>query len=60
LPKGLKLSGTGVLSGTPSTKLAGGSSSITVTATEKVTTLNGAKKVKTKKTVQVTIPLNIS
>ena len=47
LPKGLELSGTGVLSGTPSTKLAGGSSSITVSAIEKVTNLNGTKKVKT-------------
>jgi hypothetical protein len=60
LPKGLKLSSAGVLSGTPSTKLAAGPSSITVQVTETVTTLNGTKKVKTKTTVQATIPLTIT
>ncbi len=59
LPKGLTLSPTGVLSGTLSSKLIGGSSSITVQATETVTTLNGRVKTKTITTVQATIPLTI-
>jgi hypothetical protein len=59
LPKGLKLSGAGVLSGTPSLKMVDGSTSITVSATEKVTTLFGSKKIKTLTTVQATIPLTI-
>jgi Putative Ig domain len=46
LPKGLKLSSTGVLSGTLNKKLAAGPSSATVQVTETVTTLNGKKKVK--------------
>jgi YVTN family beta-propeller protein len=61
LPKGLKLSKkTGVLSGTPSKKLTGGPSSVKVQVTETVTTRNGKKKVKTKTTVQATIPLTIT
>jgi len=60
LPKGIKLSKAGVLSGTPSTKLHAGTSSVKVQLTEKVTTLNGKKKVKTKTTVQATIPLTIT
>jgi len=60
LPKGLKLSKDGVLSGTPNAKLAAGPSSVTVQVTETVTTLNGKKKVKTKTTVQATIPLTIT
>ena len=59
LPKGLKLSSAGVLSGTPSSKLAAGPSSVTVQVTETVTTVSG-KKVKTKTTVQATIPLTIN
>jgi YVTN family beta-propeller protein len=59
LPKGMTLSSAGVLSGTPSSKLVGGSSSITVQVTETVTTLNGRRKVKTTTTVQATIPLTI-
>jgi YVTN family beta-propeller protein len=60
LPKGLKLSPAGVLSGTPSKTLTAGPSSVTVQATETVTTLNG-KKVKTKTTmVEATIPLAIT
>jgi hypothetical protein len=55
LPKGLKLSSTGVLSGTPSAKLPA-PSSVTVQVTETVTTLNGKKKVKTLTPVQETIP----
>ncbi len=60
LPKGLKLSKTGELSGTPSNKLTAGTSSVKVQVTETVTTLNGKKKVKTKTTVQATIPLTIT
>jgi hypothetical protein len=60
LPKGLKLSSTGVLFGTPNKKLAAGPSSATVQVTETATTLNGKKKVKTKTTVQATIPLTIT
>jgi photosystem II stability/assembly factor-like uncharacterized protein len=60
LPKGLKLSMAGVLSGKPSSSLAAGPSSVTVQVTETVTTLNGRKKVKTPTTVQATIPLTIS
>lgn len=55
LPKGLKLSKAGVLSGTPNAKLAA-PTSVKVQVTETVITLNGKKKVKTKTTVQATIP----
>jgi hypothetical protein len=60
LPKGFKLSKAGVLSGTPSARLVSGTSSIKVSVTETVTTLDGKHKVKTKTTVQATIPLTIS
>ena len=60
LPKGLKLSKAGLLSGTPSPALAAGTSSVTVKVTETVTTLKGKKKVKKKTTVQATIPLTIN
>ncbi len=60
LPKGMKLSSSGVLSGTPSKTLAAGPSSVTVKVTETVTTLNGTKKVKTKTTAEATIPLAIT
>jgi YVTN family beta-propeller protein len=60
LPKGLRLSKDGMLSGTPNKNLAAGSSSVTLQVTETVTTLNGKKKVKTKTTVQATIPLTIT
>ena len=55
LSKGLKLSAAGVLSGTPNAKLATPTSG-TVQVTETVTTLNGKKKVRTRTTVQATIP----
>jgi hypothetical protein len=61
LPKGLRLSSAGVLSGIPNKKLVAGSSSVTVQVTETVTILNGnngKKKVKAKATVQATIPLD--
>ena len=60
LPKGVKLSSAGVLSGTPRVKLTPGPGSVTVQVTETVTTLNGKKKVKTKTTVQATISLTIT
>ena len=60
LPKGLKLSSAGVLSGTLNKKLAVGPNSATVQVTEKVTTLTGRMKVKTETTVQATIPLTIT
>ncbi|MGA2520154.1 MAG: choice-of-anchor Q domain-containing protein [Acidimicrobiales bacterium] len=60
LPKGLKLSKTGVLSGTPSKRLTAGTSSVKVSVTETVSTRSGTKKVKTKTTVQATIPLTIT
>ena len=60
LPKGLKLSSSGVLSGSPNKNLTAGPSSITVQVTETVTTLNGKKKLKTPTTVQATIPLTIT
>ena len=61
LPKGLKLSPkTGVLSGTPSKRLSEGPTSIKVSVTETITTLNGKKKVKTKMTVEAVIPLTIT
>jgi len=59
LPKGFVLSASGVLSGTPSAKLAAGANSVTVSATETVITLNGKKKVKTVTTIQVVIPIVI-
>ena len=60
LPKGLRLSSAGVLSGTPNRKLTPGATSVTVQVTEKVTILNGAKRVVTRTTVQATIPLTIN
>ncbi len=60
LLRGLKLSSDGVLSGTPSHKLVAGPSSVTVQVTETVTTFNGKKTIKTKTTVQATIPLTIT
>ena len=56
LPKGMKLSSAGVLSGTPNKNLAAGPSSVTVKVTETVTTLNGRRKVKTATTAEATIP----
>ena len=58
LPRGLRLSPAGVLSGTPSKK-GSGFTSVSVQVTETVTTLNGKRKVKTRATVQATIPLII-
>lgn len=56
LPKGMKLSSAGVLSGRPNNKLAA-PISVTVQVTETVTTLNSeSKPVKIKTTAQATIP----
>ena len=60
LPKGLTLSSTGILAGTPSTTLSAGLSSVTVKATETVTTVDGSTRVVTKTTVQATIHLTIT
>jgi trimeric autotransporter adhesin len=60
LPKGLKVSANGVLSGTLNGKFLAGPTSVTVQVTESVTTLNGKKKVKTLTTLQVSIPLTVS
>jgi hypothetical protein len=52
LPKGLTLTSTGVLSGTPSSKLIPGKTSITVKVTETVPTVSG----KTTTAVKITSP----
>ena len=57
LPPGLTLSDAGVLAGTPH---AATSTSVTVAATETVTTLKGTTKVKTVTTVRATIHLTIT
>ena len=60
LPPGLKLSKTGVLSGTPNSRLGAGVVSITVQVTEKVTTFVGGVKTITSSTVQGTLSLTIT
>jgi hypothetical protein len=60
LPKGMKLLSAGVLYGTPNKKLPAGASSVTIEVTETVTTLEGKKHIKTKTTVEATIPLTIN
>ena len=60
LPRGVRLSPRGVLSGVPSRTLVAGPNPVTVKVTETVTTLNGTRKVKTKTSVQATIGLNVS
>jgi len=60
LPKGLKLSSAGVLSGIPNRKLVPGGYSVVIQVTETVITLNGRKKVKTPTTVRATIPLTVT
>jgi hypothetical protein len=60
LPSGMKLSQNGVLSGTPSKKVLGAWSAITVQLAETVTTVHGTKKVKNVTIVQATIPLVVS
>lgn len=55
LPKGMRLSSAGVLSGIPNAMLAA-PSSVTARVPETVITLNGRKKIKTPTTVEATIP----
>ena len=59
LPKGLKLSSRGVLSGIPRKSLAAGTTQVKVKVTETVTTFKDTKKVRTKMTAQATILLTI-
>jgi YVTN family beta-propeller protein len=61
MPRGLKLSSTGVLSGTPNKKLEPGPSSATIQVTETVMTLNTKHRpVKSRTTVEAAIPLTIT
>jgi YVTN family beta-propeller protein len=60
LPKGLRFSAKGVLSGKPRTTLAAGPSSFTVSVTETVTPPYRRRPVRQKTTVQATIPLTIN
>jgi lysophospholipase L1-like esterase len=60
LPKGLRLSRAGVLSGTPSKRLAAGPNTATVQVTETVTTVSGRSKSRTRSTVEATIPLTVT
>ncbi len=60
LPTWLTLSSAGVLSGSPSNKLHPKTRSIKVSATEVVRTVNGNTTVKTKTTVEATIPLTVT
>jgi hypothetical protein len=59
LPKGVVLSSTGVLSGTPSSKLVAGKSSISVEVTETITTVIGKKKIEANTTVLASLSLTI-
>ena len=59
-PAGLKVSASGVLSGTPAKRLTAGPSSVTVQASEKVTSTVGTKRKITTTTVQATLPLTIT
>ena len=61
LPKGLKLSSTGILSGTPNLKLVAGTNpSVPVQVTETVITIQSGKRVKTKTMVSKTLSVHIS
>ena len=60
LPKGLRLSRTGVLSGTPSKKLVVGPTTVTVRVTETVTVVSGRSKSRTRSTVEATIPIAVT
>jgi hypothetical protein len=59
LPRGLKVTYTGMLHGTPSKALVPGAYPVTVKVTEKVTTLNGTHRVRTTTVVQATLTLTI-
>ena len=61
LPKGLKLSSAGILSGTPNLRLVAGSNpSVPVQVTETVITINSGKRIKTKTTVSKTLSVHIN
>ena len=60
LPAGLKLSSSGVLSGTPKAALAAGTYAIYLTATEKVTTKVGTVKTVTTKTASQVLQILLS
>jgi hypothetical protein len=49
-----------VISGTPKMKLVAGTSDATVKVTETVSNLNGNQKIKTKTSVEATIPLTVT
>ena len=60
LPKGMKLSSAGILSGTPSKTLLPGTYDVIVGVTQTVSTVNNkGHQVKTKTTVNATIPITI-
>lgn len=60
LPRGMTLSATGELAGTPNRHLAAGPTDVSVQITEKATTVVGGKRVKSVTTVQAVIPITIS
>jgi hypothetical protein len=60
LPKGLKVSPAGALSGTPNAKLQPGSLVVVVQVTGKWTIVNGYTKTKTTTEIQASIPLTIN
>jgi len=61
LPKGMKLTSSGVLWGTPSKTLLPGRYIVSVSCTETVITINArGHQVKTKTTVNASIPININ
>jgi hypothetical protein len=59
LPKGLRLSRAGVLSGTPSTTLLPGTYQVRLTVTETVTTRTGPRAVKTPTTIEAVLSVSI-
>ena len=59
LPKGMSVSSSGVLAGTPNDRLAPATVEVSVQLVETTTTVVGGKKVRTRTTVQAVIPLTI-
>ena len=59
LPSGMRLSSTGVLSGTPSSRLAPGTYFVAVKVTETITTKVGTVKTKSKLSATANIPITI-
>jgi hypothetical protein len=60
LPRGLKLSKAGVISGTASSKLVAGTATVSLVLTETVITFVGTKRIKTKTTVRATFLLAVA